>query len=247
MDNYLPKPVANRERAVHRPDSASRGGRPPQTSRSKKRECLPGGTAPPDFPLKEARVLARGDDPQTPRLKEATVLARGDDPSRPPRLKEATVLARGDDPSRPPRLKEATVLARGDDPSRPPRSKKRPSLRQHAPQDLLHLVEMLLAAGQRRGELDDRVAAVVGAADQAGVEQGRGQEAAQQPLRLVVAERLARNFVLDQLDPVEVPVAADVADDRQVSELLERRAEPRLAGPDVAEQVLLLEDVQVGE
>src|SRR5215470_15221586 len=113
-------------------------------------------------------------------------------------------------------LKAATVLGRGDDPPKPPRSKPRPGLRQHAAENLLHLVEMLLAAGQRRGELDDRVAAVVGAADQAGVEQGRGEEAAQQPLRLVVAERLAGIFVLDQLDPVEVPVAADVADDRQV-------------------------------
>src|SRR5215470_5165844 len=144
-------------------------------------------------------------------------------------------------------LKDATVLARGDDPPKPPRSKTRPSLRQHAPQDLLHLVEMLLAAGQRRGELDDRVAAVVGAADQSGVEQGRGEEAAQQPLGLVVAERLTGCLVLDQLNPVEVPVAADVAYDRQVAELLERGAEPRLMRPDVAEQVLLLEDVQVGE
>ena len=44
---------------------------------------------------------------------------------------------------------------------------------------------------QRRRELDDRVAAVVGAAVQPGVEQRLGQEAAQQPLALVVVERLA--------------------------------------------------------
>jgi hypothetical protein len=106
---------------------------------------------------------------------------------------------------------------------------------------------VLLAAGQRRGELDDRVAAVVGAADQARVEERGGQEAAQQPLGLVVAERLTGCLVLDQLDPVEVPVAADVADDRQVAELLERGAERRLVRADVAEQVLLLEDVQVGQ
>jgi hypothetical protein len=66
---------------------------------------------------------------------------------------------------------------------------------------------MLRAAGQGRGKLDHRVAAVVGAADQAGVEQRVRQEAAQQPLRLGVAERLLGVLVLDQLDAVEVAVA----------------------------------------
>src|SRR6202042_3731933 len=70
-------------------------------------------------------------------------------------------------------------------------SEARPRLRQHAAQDLLHLVEMLLGAGQRRRKLDDRVAAVVGAADQPRVEQRVRQEAAKQPLGLVVVERLA--------------------------------------------------------
>ena len=54
-----------------------------------------------------------------------------------------------------------------------------------------------------------------------------GQEAAQQPFGLVGVERLPRRLVLDQLDPVEVAGPADVADDRQVEQLLQRRAERR--------------------
>jgi hypothetical protein len=45
------------------------------------------------------------------------------------------------------------------------------SLGQHAAQDLLDPVELGLPADQRRGELDDRVTAVVGAAGEAGGEQ----------------------------------------------------------------------------
>src|SRR5438874_10731953 len=112
-------------------------------------------------------------------------------------------------------------------------------------QDLLYLVEMLLAADERRSQLDDRVAAVVGAADKPGVEQRLGQEAAQQALGLLVAECLARGLVLDHLDAVEVAGAADVADDRQVVQLLQGGAEPGLVRADVPQQVFLLEDVQV--
>ena len=96
-------------------------------------------------------------------------------------------------------------------------------LGQHLAQDLLHLVEVLLVADQRGSELDDRVATVVGAAVEARVVQRLGQEAAQQLLRLLVVEGLLGVLVLDQLDAEEVAVAADVADDRQVLELLQRR------------------------
>ena len=96
---------------------------------------------------------------------------------------------------------------------------------------LLDLVEVRLVADQRRSELDDRVAAVVGAAVEAGVEQRLGEEAAQQPLGLVVVEGLLGRLVLDQLDPVEVAVAADVADDRQVEQLLQGGAEGALGCP----------------
>src|SRR5215469_17941300 len=60
-----------------------------------------------------------------------------------------------------------------------------PRLREYAAQDLLHLVEVLLRADQRRGQLDPGVARVVGPADQARVEQRVRQEAAQQALGLV--------------------------------------------------------------
>jgi hypothetical protein len=102
-----------------------------------------------------------------------------------------------------------------------PASDPAPGLRQHAAQDLRPLVELGPAADERRGELDDRVPAVVGPAVEAGVEQRAGQEPAQQPLGLLGVEGLPGRPVLDQLDPVEVPVAADVADDRQVQPLLE--------------------------
>src|SRR5215831_17668255 len=108
----------------------------------------------------------------------------------------------------------------------------RPGLRQHVAEDLLDLVEVLLRAGQRRRKLDDRVAPVVRAADQAGIEQRMREEAAEQPLRLVVVERRAGGLVLYELDAVEVSIAAHVADDRQVIELFQARAERALVRPD---------------
>src|ERR1700683_3678939 len=81
---------------------------------------------------------------------------------------------------------------------------------------------------------DPRGAAGVGAPDEAGVEQRVRQEAARQPLRLVVVERLLGVLVLDELDAVEVAGAPDVADDRQVGELVQGRAEAGLVGPHVA-------------
>src|ERR1700761_1336943 len=100
-----------------------------------------------------------------------------------------------------------------------------PGLCENRAEDLLHLVEVLLGADQRRGEVGHRVAAVVGAADESRVEQCVRQEPAQQPLGLVVVEGLLGGLVLDQFDAVEVAGAADVAHDRQVEELVERRAE----------------------
>ena len=98
-------------------------------------------------------------------------------------------------------------------------------------------------ADQRRGELDDRVAAVVGAAVEALVVERLGDEAVEQPLALLGVEGLLGGLVLDQLDPVEVAVAADVADDRQVEQPLEGGAERGLVGQDVLEDLLVLEDL----
>src|SRR3954454_20949674 len=79
-----------------------------------------------------------------------------------------------------------------------------PGLLEHRPQHGLDLGEVLGPGDQRRAELDDRVAAVVGAADQATAEQLAGEEPAQQPLGLLVAEALLGLAVLDELDRLEV-------------------------------------------
>ena len=65
-------------------------------------------------------------------------------------------------------------------------------LLEHRPQDRLDLLELLGVGDQRRRELDDRVAAVVGAADQAAAVELAGEEAAQQRLGLLVVEALLR-------------------------------------------------------
>src|SRR3954466_8949628 len=113
------------------------------------------------------------------------------------------------------------------------------------PQDGLHLLEVLRPGDERRRELDHRVAAVVRAADQAEAEQLGGQVAAQERLGLLVAERLLRVAVLDELERVEVAGAAHVADDLDVAQRLEHRAEVCLVLADVLEQALALEDVEV--
>src|SRR5579875_3043732 len=100
-------------------------------------------------------------------------------------------------------------------------------------EDRLDLVELLLAADERRGELDDGVAAVVCPADEAGVEEGGREEASQQELGLLVVEGLPRLFVPHELYPVEVAVAPHLAHYRQVGEPLEGGAEGCLVLPDV--------------
>ncbi|KPC69595.1 hypothetical protein ADL26_18040, partial [Thermoactinomyces vulgaris] len=63
-----------------------------------------------------------------------------------------------------------------------------PSLRQHRAQDALDLVERGLVGDQRRRELDDRVAAVVGPAVQAVVVQRLGEEAVEDAFGLLLGE-----------------------------------------------------------
>src|SRR5436190_3449523 len=101
------------------------------------------------------------------------------------------------------------------------RSEDRPCLGENRAQDLLDLVELLLPGDERRCQLDDRVTAVVGTAVEPGVKQRLGKESAQQTLGFVFVERFLRRLVLDHLDPVEVTVTTDIANDRQVVEFLE--------------------------
>src|SRR4051794_7400855 len=75
----------------------------------------------------------------------------------------------------------------------------RPGLGEDRAQDLLDLVEVLLAADQRGRHLDHGVSPVVGPAVQTGLEQRLGQESAQQSLGLFVVEGLLGRLVLDHL------------------------------------------------
>ncbi len=65
-----------------------------------------------------------------------------------------------------------------------------PGLGQHRAQDGLDLRELLRAGDQRRRELDHRIPAIIGAADQPAAVELAGEEAAQQRLGFLVVERL---------------------------------------------------------
>src|SRR5918995_3932596 len=91
-----------------------------------------------------------------------------------------------------------------------------PGVGQDVAEDADDLVELALPGDERRRDLDHRVAAVVGAADQPALEEGGRKEAAQQRLAFVVGEALPCFLVLDELDCVEEAGPADVAHDRQL-------------------------------
>src|SRR5437764_1461265 len=110
-----------------------------------------------------------------------------------------------------------------------------PCLGEDGAQDLLDLVEHRLVGDERRGELDDRIATVVGAAVEAVVVEGLGEEAVEDALGLLLVEGLLGGLVLHEFDAVEEAVAADVADDRQVVQLLQGAEEGAL----VVEYVLV--------
>src|SRR4051794_23714005 len=115
------------------------------------------------------------------------------------------------------------------------------------PQHALDLLPLLWPRDQRRRELDDGVAAVVGAGDQAALEQLGADEAAQQVLDLGALEALLGLLVLDELERMEVAGAAHVADERDVAQAVEHAAQPGLVLADVLEDALLLEDRDVGQ
>ena len=75
-------------------------------------------------------------------------------------------------------------------------------------QHLLHLVELRRSADERRRDLDDDVAAVVGAAVQAVVEQRAGQEAAVSPLQVdITAAKLRIDVLSGELNAFKIEVA----------------------------------------
>src|SRR5581483_7209671 len=90
-------------------------------------------------------------------------------------------------------------------------------------------------------------AAVVGTADQPALEEPQREEAPEQPLRLLGVERRPGLLVLDELDRMEEAGAADVADDRQVQQLLERGTERRLVLEDALDHPLAAHDLDVLE
>src|SRR4051812_46609083 len=79
-------------------------------------------------------------------------------------------------------------------------------------QDRLHLRELLRTGDERRRELHDGVAAVVGAADQPAAEELAREVVVEQVVALLLAELLLGRLVLDELDRVEVAHSAHVTD-----------------------------------
>ena len=89
--------------------------------------------------------------------------------------------------------------------------------------------------------------AVVGAALQTGLEQCCRQESAQQTLTLGVVEGLPGLLVFDEFDSVEVPGPANVADDGEVIEFVQRGVECSLVVAHVLVETLAFKDVEVCE
>src|SRR5262245_59345077 len=120
-------------------------------------------------------------------------------------------------------------------------------LLEHLAEDRDDLVELGLLRDERRRDLDDGIAAVVGPADEPGLEEPRREEAAEERLALLLREGLARLLVFHELEGVEEARPAEVADDRQVEQLRQRRVESLLLGGDVVDDVLAVHDLDVLE
>jgi len=123
-----------------------------------------------------------------------------------------------------------------------------PRFIQHLTQDSDHLLELRRPGDERGRELRARLASVVEAHIDPQLAGAGDEEPFDQLVPLRGSERLLRLLVLDELERLEVPVAADLADHRVLlDELLAARAELPHVALDVPDQVLPLEDGQVGE
>src|SRR5919106_5847366 len=114
-------------------------------------------------------------------------------------------------------------------------------------EDAHDLVELGLAGDERWRDLDHRVAAVVGPADEPGLEERVREEAPEEALALLRGERLARVLVLDELDRVEEARPAEVADDRELQQLRDGCMKRLLVRAHVLEDALALHDLEVLE
>src|SRR3954449_3040785 len=133
-------------------------------------------------------------------------------------------------------------------PRGPPRSGDAlPRLGEYLTEDSDDLTELLLAGDERRRDLDDRIAAVVGTADEPLLEEPRREEAAQERLRLVVVERLARFLVLHQLERPQVARAAQIAHDVELEQRRELRAKALLCLRHMPHDSLAFHDLEVLE
>src|SRR4051812_34492556 len=120
-----------------------------------------------------------------------------------------------------------------------------PGLGEDFTEDSNDLPEFLLPRDERRRDLHYRVAPVIGAADQSLREKLGREEAPQQRLRLLVRERLARFLVLHELERPEVARASQVADDVELEQRLELRAEGRLLLGDARDDPVAFHDLEV--
>src|SRR5439155_23344966 len=118
-----------------------------------------------------------------------------------------------------------------------------PRLREDVAEHPRDLVELRLRRDQGRRDLDHRISAIVGAADQAAFEEPGREELTQEQLALVLGEGLARFPILHELERVEEPGPANVTDDRQLEELRKRRAEVVLRLRDMLDDLLAFHDL----
>src|SRR5262249_54157914 len=88
-------------------------------------------------------------------------------------------------------------------------------------------------------------ATVVGAADQATLEETVREEAAEEGLGLVVSEGLSGLLVLHELDRPEVAGAAKIPCDRQLEERGQGVAKRTLVGCDLLDEALAAHDLEV--